>query len=260
MTNPLRPDKRLLFIICMLAVFAFGWAVTAREQDPSQRAASPQQPQSPKEEAAQTELHQAARDGRLETLRLRLIQGMNPDAHDRAGRTPLMDAVKAGQMDAMRMLLAAGANINTPSTAGRTALIEAAEFGRNDAARILIDTGADLNASQRGWGSPLEAAERTGNDELASMLRSAGARSSGRSVGDTVCVRPWQGNGYCGVVEKVSKTTFRIRVTRVVGCENGCAAKSECSESRTVGGADGIQTGDVITTVSWCLTHTGVQP
>ncbi len=261
MSNPLRPDKRVLFIICMMAVFAFGWAVTAREQDPSHRAAvSIQQPQEPKEESAQTELHQAAREGRLETLRLRLIQGVNPDARDRAGRTPLMEAVKSGQVEAVRMLVAAGANINTTSAAGRTALIEAAEFGRNDAARILINTGADLNASQRGWGSPLEAAERTGNDELASMLRSAGARSSGRSVGDTVCVRPWQGNGYCGVVEEVNKTSFRIRVTKIVGCANGCVAKSECSESRTVGGADGIQTGDVITTVSWCLTHTGVQP
>jgi hypothetical protein len=260
MTTPLRPDKRLLLIFCTLAVLAFGWAVTAREQDPSQTTAAPQEPQQTKEEPAQTELHQAARDGRIETLRIRLAQGMNPDARDRAGRTPLLDAVKAGQVEAVRLLLAAGASVNTTSSAGRTALIEAAEFGRNDAARILIDSGADLNASQRGWGSPLEAAERTGNNELAAMLRKAGARSSGRSVGDTVCVRPWQGNGYCGVVEEVNKTSFRIRVTQVVGCENGCEAKSECSESRAVGGADGIQAGDVITTVSWCLTHTGVQP
>jgi uncharacterized protein len=261
MTTPLRPDKRLLLIFCLLAVLAFGLTVIAREQEPSQTAATPsQQPQQPKEESAQTELHQAAREGNLESLQVRLAQGMNPDLRDGAGRTPLLDAVKAGQVEAVRMLLAAGARVNTTSTAGRTALIEAAEFGRNDAARILIDSGADLNASQRGWGSPLEAAERTGNNELAAMLRKAGARSSGRSVGDTVCVRPWQGNGYCGVVEEVNKTSFRIRVTQVVGCENGCEAKSECSESRTVGGADGIQAGDMITTVSWCLTHTGVQP
>jgi Ankyrin repeats (3 copies) len=259
MTTPLRPDKRLLFIFCML-VLSFGWAAIAREQDPSQTTAAPQQPQQPKEEAAQTELHQAAREGNLESLRVRLAQGMNPDLRDGAGRTPLLDAVKAGQVEAVRMLLAAGARVNATSSAGRTALIEAAEFGRNDAARILIDSGADLNASQRGWGSPLEAAERTGNNELAAMLRKAGARSSGRSVGDTVCVRPWQGYGYCGVVEEVNKISFRIRVTQVLGCENGCEAKSECSESRTVGGADGIQAGDVITTVSWCLTHTGVQP
>jgi uncharacterized protein len=260
MTTPLRPDKGLLYLFCVLAVLAFGWAVTAREQDPSQTIAAPQQPQQTKEESAQTELHQAVRDGRLETLRLQLAQGMNPDARDRAGRTPLMDAVKAGQVEAVRMLLAAGASVNTTSSAGRTPLIEAAEFGRDAAARILIDSGADLNASQRGWGSPLEAAERTGNNELAAMLRRAGARSSGRSVGDTVCVRPWQGDGYCGVVEGVNKTSFRIRVTQLVGCENGCEAKSQCSESRAIGGADGIQPGDVITTVSWCLTHTGVQP
>jgi uncharacterized protein len=260
MTIPLRSDRRLLLIFCLLAVLAFGWAVIAREQDPLQTPAAQQQSQQPKEEPAQTELHRAAREGNLESLRIRLAQGMNPDLRDSAGRTPLLDAVKAGQVEAVRMLLAAGASVNTASSSGRTALIEAAELGRNDAARILIDAGAALNVSQRGWGSPLEAAERTGNNELAAMLRKAGARSSGRSVGDTVCVRPWQGNGYCGVVEEVNKTSFRIRVTQVVGCANGCEAKSQCSESRTVGGADGIQPGDVITTVSWCLTHTGVQP
>jgi hypothetical protein len=159
----------------------------------------------------------------------------------------------------VRMFLAAGAGANTTSASGRTPLIEAAEFGRSGAARILIDSGADLDAGQRGWGSPLEAAERSGNNGLAAMLRQAGARSSGRSVGDTVCVRPWKGDGYCGVVEEVNKISFRIRVTRLVGCETGCEPKAECSASRRVGGADGLQAGDAITTVSWCLTHTGVQ-
>jgi ankyrin repeat protein len=250
MKIPLRHDKRLLLIFCLLAVFACGWVVTAREQEPAKT----------KDESAQSDLHRAAREGKLDALRLSLSQGMNPDTRDRAGRTPLMDAVKAGEVEAMLLLITSGAGVNTRSASGRTPLIEAAEFGRTDAARILLDSGADINAGQRGWGSPLEAAERTGNNELAAMLRKAGARSSGRSIGDTVCVRSWKGSGYCGVVEEVNKTSFRIRVTRIVGCENGCEAKAECSESRIVGGADGIHAGDIVTTVSWCLTHTGVQP
>jgi hypothetical protein len=185
---------------------------------------------------------------------------MNPDERDKANRTPLMEAVKSGRIEAVRMLLGAGADVNATSAAGRTPLIEAAEYGQADSAQLLISFGADLNASQRGWGSPLEAAERTGHSELAEMLRRAGARSSGRSVGDTVCVRPWQGDGYCGVVEEVNKTSFRLRVTEIVGCEGGCWARAECSASRAVGGAGGIQIGDEITTVSWCLTHTGVKP
>jgi uncharacterized protein len=252
MPYPLRHNKRILYILSILPILAFGWVVIAREQEP----AAAQQSQ----QSQQSELHRAAREGKLDALRLSLSQGMNPDTRDHAGRTPLMDAVKGGEVEATRLLISFGAGVNTRSVSGRTPLIEAAEFGRADAARILIDSGADINAGQRGWGSPLEAAERTGNNELAAMLRKAGARSSGRSIGDIVCVRPWKGNGYCGVVEEVNKSSFRIRVTRIVGCENGCEAKAECSENRIVGGADGIHAGDFVTTVSWCLTHTGVQP
>jgi hypothetical protein len=142
-------------------------------------------------------------------------------------------------------------------------LIEAAEFGRVDSAQLLIASGANISASQRGWGTALEAAERMGHNELAAMLRQAGARSSGRSVGDTVCVRPWHGDGYCGEVVEVNKTSFRLRVTEIIGCEGGCQARAECSASRAVGGPrdmGGIQVGDEVATVSWCLTHTGVKP
>jgi hypothetical protein len=48
-------------------------------------------------------------------------------------------------------------------------------------------------------------------------------------------------------------------VTGIVGCADGCAAQAECSAGRGVGGAQGIAVGDTVDTVSWCLTHTGVQ-
>ena len=264
MENRLRPEKRVIFVVSLLAVLVISWATLAKTQDPSQtpaqiESAQRQEPQV-KEEAAESELHRAAQAGDLDLLRSRLRQGMNPDERDKANRTPLLEAVKSGRSEAVRMLLGAGADANATSAAGRTPLVEAAEFGRADSAQLLIAFGADLNASQRGWGTPLETAERSGHNELAAMLRRAGARSSGRSVGDTVCIRPWQGDGYCGVVEEVNKTSFRLRVTEIVGCEGGCQAKAECSASRAVGGADGIQIGDEITTVSWCLTHTGVKP
>ncbi|HEU0176892.1 MAG TPA: ankyrin repeat domain-containing protein [Blastocatellia bacterium] len=268
MENRLRP---VALIVCLLAVLVISWATLAKTQGPSQtptqtptqtEAAQRQSPPA-QEEAAQPELHRAAQAGDLELLRSRLRQGMNPDERDKAMRTPLMDAVKSDRIEAVRILLGAGANVNATSASGRTPLIEAAEFGRIDSAQLLIASGADLNTSQRGWGTALEAAERMGHNELAETLRRAGARSSGRSVGDTVCVRPWQGNGYCGEVVEVNKTSFRLRVTEIIGCEGGCPAKAECSASRAVGGPrsmDGIQVGDEITTVSWCLTHTGVKP
>lgn len=265
MENRLRP---VAIVVCLLAVLVVSWATLAKTQGPSQNPIqTPTQPEAAErqtppaqEAAAQPELHRAAQAGDLELLRSRLRQGMNPDERDKAMRTPLMDAVKSDRVEAVRLLIDSGADVNAVSDSGRTPLIESAEFGRIDSARLLIASGADINASQRGWGTPLEAAERTGHNELAAMLRHSGARSSGRSLGDTVCVRPWQGDGYCGVVEEVNKTSFRLRVTEIIGCEDGCQARAECSASRAVGGTDGIKVGDEITTVSWCLTHTGVKP
>lgn len=206
------------------------------------------------------DLHQAARHGDLSSLRSRLQQGADPNGKDSSGHTVLFDAVLGGQAEAARVLLDAGAKAGVASSDGRTPLIEAAAQGRLDITQLLVQGGADLNAAQRGSGTALQAAERNGHNDVAAFLLQAGAHSSGKSVGDTVCVRPWKGDGYCGAVTAVNKTEFTIRITRIVGCESGCAAKADCSAGKTVGGTDGLHAGDAITTRSWCLTHTGVQP
>ena len=208
----------------------------------------------------ESQLHAAARSGNVELLESRLEPGADPNVRDVRGRTPLMDAVAAGELGAVRVLLRARADVNAQTPAGGTALLEAAANGRLEAASLLVAAGADLNHVRRGWGSAVETAERTGHNDIAAMLLKAGARSSGSSVGDTVCVRPWAGDGYCGTVESINKTQYLIRVTRIVGCRDGCAPKPECSAGRTVGGPDGIGPGEEVHTVSWCLTHTGVKP
>jgi ankyrin repeat protein len=159
----------------------------------------------------------------------------------------------------VRVLLASGADVNASDVNGITALIEAADKGRPKTARLLLQSGANVNVSTRGLGTALDAAERSGHNDIVAMLRQAGDRTTGKSVGDTVCVRPWGGNGYCGTVESVNKNQFQIRVTEIVGCGGGCSAKAECSAGRPVGGPQGIKVGDTVNTVSWCLTQTGVQ-
>lgn len=205
------------------------------------------------------ELHRAARSGDLTTLQ-RLLVANDPDARDVTGRTALIEAASGGRVDVMRLLLSSGADINTRTTGGRTPLIEATESGHVEAVRLLIQSGADLNANQRGVGTALETAERNGHRALALMLRQAGAAGTGRSPGDKVCVQPWQGNGYCGSVVDVDKTKLRIRVTSLVGCRTGCAANPECSGGRNVGGRGGVAVGEIVNTVTWCLTATGVGP
>jgi len=177
-----------------------------------------------------------------------------------AGETAIHAAARTGDLAALQAQLKKGADPNVRDRQGRTPLMVAAENGQTKAVQLLIESRADLNVIARGWGSALEIAERTGHNDIASMLRKAGARTSGRSVGDTVCVRPWNGDGYCGIVQSVNKNSYRIRVTQIIGCKGGCVPKPECSAGKPVGGRDGITVGDEVNTVSWCLTHTGVKP
>jgi ankyrin repeat protein len=203
-------------------------------------------------------LHKAAREGDLARLKSLLAGGADPNRRDGNGNSPLLEAVAAGQAAAARALVAAGANPNLASSGGRTPLIEAALGGQIEIARLLIAAGADLNIAERGAGTPLEAAEREGHTEMAALLRRSGARTSGRSVGDKVCVRPWKGDGYCGTVLAIDRNDYRLLVTEIVGCSNGCRAMEECSAGRPVGGSGGLKAGDTITAASSCLTHTGV--
>jgi ankyrin repeat protein len=244
------PLSRVLLIALSLVPAATAGGDEARRADDDTAAA---------QAVRASDVHRAARDGDLVLLELRLGEGADPDARDAAGRTALLEAVGGGQLDAVRLLLSSGAGVNVASSSGRTPLIEAAEHGQLEAARLLVDARADLDRGQRGWGTALEAAERMGHNDVAALLRKAGARTFGKSIGDTVCVRPWTGDGYCGVVEEIQKTAYRIRVTELVGCTDGCAPRAECSGGKAVGGPEGLQVGDVVKTVSWCLTHTGVK-
>jgi hypothetical protein len=208
--------------------------------------------------SAATALSKAAREGDAARLRSLLDSGVNPNWTDANGSLALIEAVTAGRAAAARALVAAGANPNLASSGGRRPLIAAAIGGRIEIARLLIEAGADLNIAERGAGTPLEAAEREGHTEMAALLRGSGARTSGRSVGDKVCVRPWKGDGYCGVVLTIDRNEYRLRVTEIVGCSNGCRAMVECSAGKLVGGSSGLKAGDTITAPGSCLTHTGV--
>lgn len=243
---------KILFPLTLLLSIVWAGQAAMNGQQPGTTTASTSQ--------AGADLHQSALQGDLASLRFRLQQGADPNAKDSRGRTPLLDAVSGGQLEAAHVLLDAGAKAGLASSDGRTPLIEAAAQGRLDIAQLLVQSGADLNTAQRGSGTALQTAERNGHNDVAAFLRQSGAHSSGKSVGDTVCVRPWKGDGYCGTVTAVNKTDFSIHITKIVGCENGCAAKAECSAEKSVGGALGLHPGDEVTTKSWCLTHTGVQP
>jgi hypothetical protein len=178
-------------------------------------------------------------------------------ADDEASRR-LVAAVARGDSAQTTLLLRQGADPDTADRSGWTGLHQAAETGDLSLARALLEAGARPDLRSRARGTPLDVAERGGRAELARLLRQFGATGSGKSIGDTVCVRPWSGDGYCAVVEAADPTRYRLRVSRVVGCGAGCEPQPACSGGQAVG-AGGLGTGDVLWVPASCLTHTGVR-
>jgi hypothetical protein len=208
------------------------------------------------DDASQRLLAAAARGDAAQVTAL-ARQGGDPNARDASLRPALLLAVSSGRPEVVRALLRAGASPDAGDRAGWTALHQAVANGDLASARALLDAGATPDLRSRARGTALDVAERDGRAELARLLRERGARGSGKSLGDTVCVRPWAGEGYCGVVAAVDATRFQLRVTDVLGCASGCAADEACSGGRPVG-AGGVGVGDQLWVPACCLTHTGV--
>jgi hypothetical protein len=186
-------------------------------------------------------------------------QAPGPVSAQAKAAAPLLAAAAAGDTNNVKSLVAAGIPVNATDAAGRTALIVAAQNRQMETVKALAAAGADLNRQSKVEGSALNIAENDGNADMAAWLLAAGAHSTGKSVGDTVCVRPWSGQGFCGKVKAFSVKAVQIAVTRLEGCAEGCAARQECSASNPVGGVNGLQAGEEIAVPSWCLTQTGVK-
>ncbi len=216
---------------------------------------------SPASQPDQALLLAAAGAGDAPAVRRLLAAGARPETRDADGFTPLMLAAGSGSAEAVRLLLGAGADPNGARRSGWTALMEATARGRTDAARLLLEAGARPDERDRAFGTALDLAERKGQVALVELLRRHGARGSGRSAGDRVCVLRWSGAGFCGRIEAIEETRYRVRVDAVRGCEDGCAGEESCSERREVGGTapSGVRETAAVWTRSWCLTHTGLE-
>lgn len=211
--------------------------------------------------AGEPALLRAAEAGDTARVGELLGSGVDANVRDERGETALVRAARAGSLGVVRALVAARADVDASDRDGLTPLIAATRLGHSAVLDALLDAGADPDMRHRALGTALDVAERAGRFDLAALLRARGARGSGRSVGDLVCVRPWGGEGFCGTITAVRGPRLRLRVTRLVGCAAGCAPLPACTGDRPVGGgtSGALAIGRDVWVESSCLTNTNVK-
>ena len=125
--------------------------------------------------SAQT-LFEAVVGGKVETVRLCLIAGIDPSTSV-ANMPALVMAAMTAQVEAGQLLVAAGADVDARDETGATALIRASS--RCEATLLveaLIEAGADVNVTPAGGTSALMMADTVKCEENADLLRAAGAK------------------------------------------------------------------------------------
>jgi ankyrin repeat protein len=130
-----------------------------------------------------TPLIRAAASSDVESMRLLLAHGADPNAADVA-LTPLTAAIWYGNLEGVRVLLANGARANGKDAFGFTPLLVAALWDHKEIAGLLLDKGADVSLAvenntfmKRNPGTPLMLAAyaEAMNPAMVKMLIARGA-------------------------------------------------------------------------------------
>jgi len=131
-----------------------------------------------------TLLMQAVLYGDVDSMRLLLDNGADPNARNEAGATALMWAVN--DLDKTRLLLEYGADVTARSDNGRTAIIIAAgRAGNAPVVRLLLDYGADPSDKGPGANTVFESMYR-GDEETFRTLIAAGASPANVGYGTAI--------------------------------------------------------------------------
>ena len=97
-----------------------------------------------------TPLHLAAQIGNAGVIAPLVSAGAQVSVTTATGTTPLMQAAHSGSVDSVRILIENGADPNVKEKAnGQTALMFASASDRVEVVKLLIARGADLNATSR---------------------------------------------------------------------------------------------------------------
>ncbi len=121
-----------------------------------------------------TALMFAAKEGQIEIIKALVAAGANIKQLDNDGDDALIYAAIDNRVEAMKELIRAGANVNLQNKKGNTALFSAALKGRTAAAQLLLTEGADPTITNKEGKSALAVAEEEGHAETAELLKAAG--------------------------------------------------------------------------------------
>ena len=140
------------------------------------------------DDAGNTALIVAVKEGRYETAQLLLQYGADVDIQNTYSDTALVYAIMANNTDMVKLLLTYEANVNTKSFMGTTPLMWAAKVGDVGIIDLLLQAGADINAVNAKGENAEDIARRNKNKKAAAFLaqkakEKRGGRASSRTVG-----------------------------------------------------------------------------
>jgi len=107
---------------------------------------------------------------------------------DRGGSTALMFAARQGDLESAKLLIAAGANPNDVGPDGMTALVMASYSGHGDVAAFLLSKDASPNAAEAGYTALHTAVLRGDVDSIKALLK-YGANPNARITQGTPVTR-----------------------------------------------------------------------
>ncbi|KAK6705444.1 hypothetical protein SNK05_009341 [Fusarium graminearum] len=133
-------------------------------------------------------LHDAARQGLVNDVKMLLDQGVSPAAfYD--GKSPLHTSAMRGNVESTRLLLEKGADIEAKDKTGKTALLIAATSSKHEILKLLLEKGANVNAKDRNGWTALLIAARSSKHEILELLLEKGADIEAKSkVGNTALI------------------------------------------------------------------------
>ncbi|RID81156.1 hypothetical protein BRARA_A03754 [Brassica rapa] len=130
-----------------------------------------------KDEAGDTPLVHAVRQGQIDTAKYLLDHGADPNIASELGATALHHAAGTGEIELVKELLSNGVPVDSQSESG-TPLIWAAGHDQKDALEVLLEHNANPNAETEDNVTPLLSAVAAGSVACLELLVKAGAKAN----------------------------------------------------------------------------------